>query len=91
MSNPDLNFGTIRPVFKLKCYFPQVFNDYGSVLSCQQTEFSQNITLIDHWQNRSIANPNCEKIRLGMMNLTVPNGSKAGDDSNDGDDHANAI
>ena len=26
-----------------------------------------------------------------MMNLTVPNGSKAGDDSNDGDDHANAI
>ena len=85
-----MNFGTIRPVL-LECYFPQVFNDQVSVLSCQQTEFSQNITLIDHWQNRSIANPNCEKIRLGMMNLTFPNGSKAGDDSNDGDDHANAI
>ena len=69
-------------------YFPQVFNDQVSVLSCKQTEFSQNITLIDHWQNRSIANPNCEKIRLRMMNSTVSNDSKAGADSYDGNDHA---
>ena len=59
-------------------YFPQVFNDHGSVLSRKQNEFSQNITIIDHWQNLSIANPYREKIRLRMMNLTVPNGSKAG-------------
>ena len=37
---------------------------------------------MDPQQNRSIANPNCEKIRLGVMNLTVSNGSN-------GDGHAN--
>ena len=37
---------------------------------------------MDPQQNRSIPNPNCEKIRLGVMNLTVSNGSN-------GDGHAN--
>ena len=92
------SFGNDISGFELRNYktsvdflrnLPQVFNDHGSVLSRNQNEFSQNITIIDHWQNRSIANPNCEKIRLRMMNLTVPNGSRVGGDSNDGDDHAN--
>ena len=39
---------------------------------------------MDPQQNRSIANPNCEKIRLGVMNLTVSNGSN-------GDGHANIM
>ena len=59
-----------------------IFNSHGSVLFCKLKEFSQCITLMDPQQNRSIANPNCEKIRLGLMNLTVSNGSN-------GDGHAN--
>ena len=39
---------------------------------------------MDPQQNRSIANPNCEKIRLVVMNLTVSYGSN-------GDGHANIM